>query len=334
MLQRYSKKDWERYNLQRDAEELNRKYFNNELDLNFPFKYGRFYRSYGLVKGRKNRATGEVTVTSLEISNRYDLDRETYLGILAHELIHVKLMQNGRSVFDRNTHGPIFCSEVNKLRAKGLDVPLSEDVSKQTMDTGEQLKKPVYVIVKDGQWILVTRSYGTQADLDRFNDHMAYTSYVRKTPIKLEYYMITNPIVRNVPIARSLKTSKGRFYKMEPEVYESLIKDKTGEVIIKPDTYRRTGKVRRRIALPYMTEDAEVFTIKDVLENLNDVVESLGDHLDTITEYISAGRKEDALSILKGLKDEFKEGVLFTDDLGVALHKGELVIPLPRRRKF
>lgn len=246
MFNRYAKKDWERFNLKREAEELNRKYFNGELSLSFHFKYGRFYRQYGLVKGRRNRNTGETKVTSLEISNRYDLDRETFLGILGHELIHVKFMQSGEDRWERDQHGAHFRSEVKRLRGLGLDVPLSEDIGKQTMDAGKPLNKAVNVIIKDGTWILVCRSYGAQEDLDRFNGRMEYTSFSRKTPIKLEYFITTNPIVRSVPIARNLKTSKGRMYKLEPEWYSSLLPDKTGERVFEPSDYKRLGNMKIR----------------------------------------------------------------------------------------
>jgi len=85
--------------------------------------------------------------------------------------------------------------------------------------------------------------------------------------------------------------------------------------------------------MPYFKNNVEVYSTKDLLENLDDVMESLDWHVEALAENLKLGRKKAIVDTLEGMKWEFSEGVKHVEDLLKAIASGgELEVPLPRKK--
>jgi hypothetical protein len=211
---------WERYDLVAEAIALNTKYWNRELILDFPLVYRSMRRNHGLVKAIVGPRT--IEILELAISDLFDMDPVQFRGILAHELIHVALFQRGiaHDVGDSRSHGLYFKAEIHRLAELGLSVPLSEEVKEMKTDVGQPFKAPVFVAVVDGRTMIPFRRIDDQATYDRFLRILSTSGRQR-----LELFQTTNPAVRELPIAQSLKSALHKRYKLLPLVYTALRPD-------------------------------------------------------------------------------------------------------------
>lgn len=243
-MPRYRIAKWEQYDLRAEAERLNQRYFNGDLDLSFPFRYNASLRLYGQVKAIL-KPSKEIDITELSISNRFNLDYDAFVGILAHELIHVQQFQCGALLFD-GSHGIGFRREIDRLRGLGLEVPLSENVGQHEQDFGKPFPKPVHAFVLNEVSILVVRSFGTQQDLERFIDKMRFQAFVKKHAIKIELFTTTNPRLRQFPVKRDLTTAT-RTYKLPADVYAVLTADGPPAYrgVVTPEQYKQYLKEYR-----------------------------------------------------------------------------------------
>lgn len=215
---------WERYDIAATAARLNREVFGGELDLSFPMHYRALKPVYGLVRATANTTSGTAAVKELAISSRYQMDLKTFESIVLHELIHVYMLQSRKwrtdHMIDRSGHGPLFRQEVARVKAAGYDCPLSEDVGNLALDVGKPFSSPVFVAVIDGTSMVVFRRIDSQEVWDRFLRTLRYNR--RK---KLELFQTTNPAVRELPIAQSLRTTIFKRYKLLPDLYAALQPD-------------------------------------------------------------------------------------------------------------
>jgi hypothetical protein len=72
--------------------------------------------SHGVVKATRNRLTGQITIKSLGISKFLDVPYSVFKDTLAHEMIHVNLLQQGIN----DGHGFRFIREMNRINSMGL----------------------------------------------------------------------------------------------------------------------------------------------------------------------------------------------------------------------
>lgn len=224
MIYRIAK--WERWDIRQEAEQLNRKYFGRELVFDFPLVYGPLRRLYGKVESTYNRRTNEVVVRKLVMTNAYNLSDDLFHSILAHELIHVLLHQQGvvKDVGRDKSHGPLFRKEIARLATLGLSVPLSEDIPVDLeLDPGKMFRSPVNAVIKNRMAIAPYR-HATTDDLFLLTKIAGASAKSFNTTWTLELLRSVNPVLRNYPIAQNLITwmRKGRLYKLKPGHYEEL----------------------------------------------------------------------------------------------------------------
>jgi hypothetical protein len=77
--------------------------------------------AHGTVKAQRNRITGEITIKSLGMSKFLDVSYKVFKNTLAHEMIHVFLLQQGIN----DGHGYRFKSEMSRINSLGLGFNVS-----------------------------------------------------------------------------------------------------------------------------------------------------------------------------------------------------------------
>lgn len=202
--------DITKYDLRAEAEKINAEYFGGRLDLKFPFEYSTLRMSYGRTHGSRFYDSGKVVVKKVQITNLYNLSYEKFRGIMAHELIHVELLQDQKW---QTEHGPDFMAELRRIRSEGLDVPLGEDIKDVEVDSGRTLKKKVFFItwMAHGKYYAqFVRDWGDTGSRDWEiligNLQYKYIGDQEKVSLPLYFGSTADAGIRAYPIAKTLGT--------------------------------------------------------------------------------------------------------------------------------
>lgn len=94
--------------------------------------------SHGVVKAQRNRRTGEIMIKSLGMSKFLDIPYKVFKDTLAHEMIHVFLLQQGIN----DGHGYKFKSEMYRINSlgHGFNVSVTLDSSGFELSKNAQAK--------------------------------------------------------------------------------------------------------------------------------------------------------------------------------------------------
>jgi predicted SprT family Zn-dependent metalloprotease len=112
--------DFNEIDLQHEYNKLNQLLFNGNLQP-VTMLWNKRKGAHGVVKGKRNRSTGKITLTSLSMSQFLKVPYKFFKDVLAHEMIHVFWMQQ-----DVNAkHGPLFKQEMNRINSMGLGFNVS-----------------------------------------------------------------------------------------------------------------------------------------------------------------------------------------------------------------
>lgn len=133
----------ETYDLKAEFHKWNRKLFDDKLILNFDLKW---------IKGKKiafclayrNRLTQELRIDSLNVSDSFKMDYNQFSKIFIHELIHIKLMQNGKD----DGHGMYFMNELKRINSLGYNIPVTEETFNLQLDKSVKIKPTFFVLRK------------------------------------------------------------------------------------------------------------------------------------------------------------------------------------------
>jgi hypothetical protein len=119
--------DYKTINLNDEFDQLNRLLFNNKIIRNIPLKFESNKKRLGWLKYNTQRYWKDESKRifaikknplSLGISNTFKQTYKTFLNTLAHEMIHLYLMQN--NLDEKDDHGPAFLKIANEINGKGL----------------------------------------------------------------------------------------------------------------------------------------------------------------------------------------------------------------------
>jgi hypothetical protein len=132
--------------LKAEYQKLNRELFDGELP-SIPLKWMKSRRAGGWVKATINRRSGEITIKELGVSTFLKRTYEQFLGILAHEMIHVYWLANGKN----EGHGIFFKAKLYELKRKAsFDIPLTESIAGMELsEEAKQTKREVGVVLFD-----------------------------------------------------------------------------------------------------------------------------------------------------------------------------------------
>lgn len=116
---------YDNINLQREFDKINSEVFSNEVP-KIPLIWVKSKRHLGRVKTLKNRATRDQKLVNLGISTFFEVPYVVFKSVLAHEMIHVKLVHEKDDGHYWNPHGRSFEREMNRINNMGLGYKISE----------------------------------------------------------------------------------------------------------------------------------------------------------------------------------------------------------------
>jgi hypothetical protein len=133
--------DFNEINLQHEFDKLNDLLFNGEL---YPIDlmWNRTRSAHGQVKAQKYRSTGKIVIKSLSISKFLAITYRHFKNVLAHEMIHVSLLQKNINA----GHDYRFVREMDRINNMnlGFNVTIKADssafeLSKEVMNKRRKL---------------------------------------------------------------------------------------------------------------------------------------------------------------------------------------------------
>lgn len=136
--------DFDEINLQHEYDKLNALLFQGSLQ---PVQmiWNTRRSAHGTVKATRNRMTGQITIRSLGISKFLDVPYKVFKDTLAHEMIHVYLLQQGID----DGHGWRFIREMNRINSMGhgFNVSVRLDSSQFELSRHAQAKAKDMVFI-------------------------------------------------------------------------------------------------------------------------------------------------------------------------------------------
>lgn len=132
--------------LETEYDRLNEELFNGKLE-RIPIKWEKVKNSGGRVVYTYQKINGVETnkIQYLGMSSYYEKTYKDFLNILAHEMIHVYIIQN--NIKDTDTHGVIFRKMMDEINSKGYNINIYDDVTGRKMTNVDNLKSPVAVVM-------------------------------------------------------------------------------------------------------------------------------------------------------------------------------------------
>lgn len=170
--------------IENNYNKYNNLYFGGILP-NIEFKISRSKKTWGYASYKYNLFTGEITPTSITISNYFDSPEEVKLTTLLHEMIHIydytinptHFVKNGRKV-KYDAHGCWFKNEAARIyKLSGLDIrkyATKEEkevsqLSERATQNIENQKEVALVCVVNGSissWFFKTNIWQAETALD------------------------------------------------------------------------------------------------------------------------------------------------------------------------
>lgn len=145
--------DFKKTDMLSDYKMLNDKLFNSELDI-VPLKWMKSKSKLGVMifdrhirRDSNGKKYVHETIKGVKISTFYQLTRQQYLDVLAHEMIHVCISQKG--IKDNDDHGRRFTAMKDDINRKfpEFNVKQSENADDYAVSTPDNKIKELGVIV-------------------------------------------------------------------------------------------------------------------------------------------------------------------------------------------
>ena len=131
-------------------EDLNRTYFDGEL------KTPKFIVTHTLdAMGLFHRRGNDIEI---RMSDVYDRELKSYKNTMLHEMIHLKLDQNG--IEEKEQHGKNFMREAKRLNEFGWNITPLCDTSNEKINEGTTRKRTVYVFFDKKGYMAVAAERG------------------------------------------------------------------------------------------------------------------------------------------------------------------------------
>jgi len=244
----------ENIDLQHEFDKLNNLLFNGELT-NVPLSWSRTKAKYGHVKYQYNRATRmPIKISGLFITAFFKITYRKFKDIFAHEMIHVKniqdSMRNRTPRYKSDAHGYEFMQELRRINSMGLGFNVT-DKEYDSHDVSDDVKgKEMYIGVlrlngiKSGTFIIAMTpaAYNQRHRIvDIFNSVIKTGKYKN---VEIEYFRVDSPYFLKFRQQRNFNTNVG----YAPAKQEDL--DKLDEVGEEVDFVSIGGKESDKIEEP------------------------------------------------------------------------------------
>lgn len=125
--------DFDEIDLQDEYNKLNNLIFDGKLKP-VQMMWDTRRSAHGTVKAQRNRLTNEIVIKSLSMSKFLDVPYKIFKDTLAHEMIHVYLLQQGIN----DGHGYRFKSEMNRINSLGLGFNVSVTMDGSSFSLSKQ----------------------------------------------------------------------------------------------------------------------------------------------------------------------------------------------------
>lgn len=142
--------DFDEIDLQGEFDKLNGLLFGGKLQ---PVQmiWNTRRSAHGTVKAQRDRRTGKITIKSLAISKFLDVPYKVFKDTLAHEMIHVCLLQQGIN----DGHGFRFKSEMSRINSMGLGFNVSVTLDSSSFELSKhaqvKAKELVFFLIDNNQ---------------------------------------------------------------------------------------------------------------------------------------------------------------------------------------
>lgn len=225
--------DYDEIDLQAEYDKLNELLFGGSLRP-VTMLWNNRKTAHGVVKGRRERTamlgggmtTTRLIINSLQISKFLDVPYKIFKDTLAHEMIHVKLLQNGID----DGHGPRFHSEMNRINSMGHGFNVSVKLDSGSFAISKNIKEREMVLIilnsDRGENMVAVTSPSVFAK----EGHLIEELYKRiiKTGkyrwVKGEFYKSSNPELQRFTNQRTFRT-KFAYQKLDDQKVEKLKAD-------------------------------------------------------------------------------------------------------------
>jgi hypothetical protein len=224
--------------LQHEFDKLNNMLFNGELTT-IPIDWSKTRGKYGHVRYQYNRATRMPTrINGLFITKFFKITYRKFKDILAHEMIHVKniqdSMRNRTPRYKRDAHGYEFIKELNRINSMGLGFNVT-DKEYDSHEVSDDIKgKEMYIGVlrlsgvKSGTFIIAMTpaAYNQRHRIIDIFNHVIKTGKYKS--VEIEYFRVDSPYFLKFRQQRNFNTNVG----YAPAKQEDLDKlDEVGEEV-------------------------------------------------------------------------------------------------------
>jgi len=205
--------------LRHEFDKLNNMLFNGDLT-SIPLSWSNTKAKYGHVKYQYSRATRlPLRIYGLFITKFFKITYKKFKDILAHEMIHVKNIQDSMRTntprYKGDAHGVEFFRELNRINAMGLGFNVT-DKEYDSHDVSDNVKgKEMYIGVlrvegvKSGTFIIAMTPLAysqRQRIVDIFNQTIRSGKY---KSVEVEYFKVDSPYFLKFRQQRNFNTNVG-----------------------------------------------------------------------------------------------------------------------------
>lgn len=209
--------------MQADYDMLNKKMFDGELP-RVPLRWMSTKNVVGLMSYDEDRKIRDVG-----ISTYYKLNRQQYLDVLAHEMIHVWMEHKG--IRERDPHGPKFLAKVKELndRFPEFSIKKTENAADYEISGKVKIKEYGVVLFDEGEecGIVVVDPASIVDDEKVVNDFIEgikkYALY-RFKKLTLRIYKSSHPDLPKFKMKKSLSLKSLALYDIKKESADEIKK--------------------------------------------------------------------------------------------------------------
>lgn len=217
-------------NLQEEFDKLNKELFNGELKP-IELKWEKNKNSGGRVISTRYPDKTEI-INYLGISDYMEYEYDTFKNILAHEMIHVYIIQNNIKDYG-GKHGIFFKEKMEEINKKGYNITIDFDATNLMVSGQEKLNNPLCVIIilnkKDNTkfidiWNMKLYTDGSkELYIEKYNRIAEYY----KRNYELIFIESNNPNLKKYPMKRKYENKpKYVTYVLNDDLYDQLMNDK------------------------------------------------------------------------------------------------------------
>lgn len=214
---------FQEFDLESEFDYLNKVLFDGTLE-RVPLKWVNTKTRSGALVGsivKQGRVVVEERISHIEISRFFNKTRDSLLGILAHEMIHLWIFQN--KIKDDSHHGHQFMKKLRELNDKKIvHIPLKDTVADDTVANESPLSKPVVVFYQHDQTrdakllaIIDEKTFDGKA-IDSILDTVSYTSKMGKRSFEVTFFKSTDGFLKRYPKTTKFKNAHGLKYVSAP----------------------------------------------------------------------------------------------------------------------